>query len=232
MTPEIITTKHGLTATLYRADCLDVLPTLGKVDAVITDPPYGVNLGKHDAATEKRPQFLAKQAYASYDDTPENFAAIVAPAVRTALERAERGLVFAAGSMLWELPRANAVGAVYLPAACGRNPWGFASVAHFALYGIAPNLEMGAKHTAFRSTKAAEKNGHPCPKPVEWMEWCVNLASRKGHTVLDPFMGSGTTGVAALRMGCNFIGIEIEPKYYAIAKRRIAAEAAQGKLFA
>jgi DNA modification methylase len=57
------------------------------------------------------------------------------------------------------------------------------------------------------------------------------IEATNAGTILDPFMGSGTTGVAALRMGCNFIGIELEPKYYEIAKRRISAEAAQGKLF-
>ena len=65
------------------------------------------------------------------------------------------------------------------------------------------------------------------------MAWGMERISvRPGYTILDPYTGSGTTGVAALRMGCNFIGIEIEPKYYEIAKRRIQTEAAQHKLFA
>jgi site-specific DNA-methyltransferase (adenine-specific) len=62
------------------------------------------------------------------------------------------------------------------------------------------------------------------------MERLLHRLFEGGETLCDPYMGSGTTGVAALRMGCHFIGIELEPKYYAIAKRRIQAEASQGKL--
>ncbi len=63
------------------------------------------------------------------------------------------------------------------------------------------------------------------------MRWCLELMSKSGHLVFDPFMGSGTTGVAALRLGRRFIGIELEPKYFDIACRRISEAAAQGDLF-
>lgn len=218
--------------TLYLGDCLEILPTLEKVDAVITDPPYGVNLGDHDAASEKRPQFLAKQAYESYEDTEENLKAIVVPAVTMALEKAERGIVFCAGLRVWDFPKATAIGGVYLPAACGRNPWGFASMAHCLFYGKAPDLQKGAKHTAIKSTEASDKNGHPCPKPTGWMVWAIDLATRKLETVLDPFMGSGTTGVACANLGRKFIGIEIEPKYFDIACERITNAYRQERLFA
>ena len=218
-------------ATLYLADCMEVLPTLPKVDAVITDPPYGVNLGKHKAANEKRPQFLAKRGYESYDDTEENLIALVAPSVKLALSKAERGVVFCAGRNMWHFPPANTVGGVFLPAACGRNGWGFASLAHCLFYGTAPDLHKGAKHTAIRSSEAADDNGHPCTKPTGWMLWAVDLASRRAETVLDPFMGSGTTGVAAIQLGRKFIGIEREPRYFDIACERISRAVAQGRLF-
>ena len=219
-------------ATLYLGDCIEILPTLPKVDAVITDPPYGVNLGNHEAATEKRPQYLAKSGYESYDDTEANFIAIVAPAILAALNNADRGIVFCAGKNLWHLPRANVVGGVYLPAGCGRNPWGFASLAHACMYGTAPDLQLGAKATATRSTEASDKNGHPCPKPDGWMRWAVDLGSRRGDVVLDPFMGSGTTGVACAQLGRKFIGIEIEPKYFDIARERIDNAHRQARMFA
>jgi site-specific DNA-methyltransferase (adenine-specific)/modification methylase len=63
---------------------------------------------------------------------------------------------------------------------------------------------------------------HPMQKPVALMRWCVEMTH--GETVLDPYMGSGTTGVACVRLGRRFIGIELEPKYFAIAKRRIQDE--------
>lgn len=64
-------------------------------------------------------------------------------------------------------------------------------------------------------------NGHPCPKDVRWGTWLINKFSKTGKTILDPFMGSGTTGVACVQTGRKFIGIEIEPKYFDIAVKRI-----------
>jgi site-specific DNA-methyltransferase (adenine-specific)/modification methylase len=218
--------------TLYLGDCREILPTLGKVDAVVTDPPYGVGLGEHLAAKDLRvSRVLVKGRYASYDDTPENFCSIVVPAVIASLEIASRGLVFTAGKSAWALPAPDAIGGVYLPSGCGRNKWGFASLAHCLLYGQAPGLEKGAKATAKWSTDTAEKNGHPCPKPLSWMLWAVNLASMSSHTILDPFMGSGTTGVACVKLGRKFIGIEIEPKYFDIACRRISDALRQPDMF-
>ena len=193
-------------------------------DALVTDPPYGVNLGHHAAATETR-GYLAKGAYASYDDTPENFRSVVVPTVALFLERVKRGLVFTTGTGLRDLPAYAAVGGVFLPAGSGRTCWGFQNFAFCALYGTAPNLHKGAKPTGIASTETADKLAHPCPKPYGWMTWAVMLASLHGETVVDPFMGSGTTLVAAKRLGRNAIGIEIEERYCEIAARRLQQEA-------
>ena len=205
---------------------------LGAVDAVVTDPPYGVNLGDHGGALDgRRDHVLVKGRYASYDDTPANFIATVVPVVTAALDAAKRGLVFCAGHNAWLLPQADAIGGVYLPAACGRNKWGYASLAHCLLYGVAPELHLGARHTAHRSTETSTDVDHPCPKPLGWMLWAVNLASRSDEVVLDPFMGSGTTGVACARLGRRFIGIEIHEPYFDIACRRIEQAYRQPDLF-
>jgi DNA modification methylase len=74
------------------------------------------------------------------------------------------------------------------------------------------------------STATAEDNGHPCPKPLEWMSWLVNRCSLEGETILDPFMGSGTTLRAAKDAGRNAIGIELEEEYCEIAVRRLSQE--------
>ena len=219
-------------ATLYLGDCIEILPHLPKVDAVITDPPYGVNLGNHRGANDRRPNVLQKNGYESYDDTPENFSSVVAPAIRDALAIAKRGAVFMAGKSIWMLPQADAIGGIYLPSAMGRNSWGFASFQHCLFYGSAPDLNLGAKATAIYSTETAVKNGHPCPKPLGWMIWVTTLASRKDESILDPFMGSGTTGVACMNLGRKFIGIEIEPQYFDIACERIENAQRQGRIFA
>ncbi len=95
-------------------------------------------------------------------------------------------------------------------------------------FGSAPGLEKGARATTIRSTESSEKNGHPCPKPIGWMLWAVGLASRQGETVLDPFMGSGTTLRAAKDLGRRAIGIEIEEMYCEVAAKRLSQECLPG----
>lgn len=217
---------------LHCADCRDVLPTLAGVDAVITDPPYGVNLGTHGAAKDRRTnRVLVKDGYGEYDDTPENYELVVVPAIRLALTVSKRALVFCAMPQGWKLPIPDAMGGVFLPSGCGRNKWGFNCLAHYLLYGSAPALNLGAKPTSFESTATAEHKDHPCPKPIPWMVRAVNLASVEGETVCDPFMGSGTTAIACIRTGRRFVGIERDPKYFAVALERIQREMAQGLLF-
>jgi site-specific DNA-methyltransferase (adenine-specific) len=208
---------------IYHGDCREILPHVA-ADVMVTDPPYGVNIGKHVAVSDHRARHLAKQAYASYDDTPENFRAIVVPAIEAGLAMVRRAIVFCAAHMAWDLPRPSAIGGVFLPSACGRNRWGFASLAHCLLYGQAPALEKGSKPTAISSTDAAEKNGHPMPKPLTWMTWAVSLASLPDEVVLDPFMGSGTTLRACKDLNRKAIGIEIEEKYCEIAARRMSQQ--------
>lgn len=217
--------------TLYLGDCRDVLPTLARADALITDPPYGVNIGAHRALRDNRSHLLRKAGYESYNDTPENFDTIVVPALALALEKVERGAIFAAGSKLGKLPEPAAIGGIYTPAGKGRNTWGFTCFHAIALFGICPTLHHGARKTVLQSSEAAEPNGHPVPKPIGWMRWLINLASIQGHTVLDPFTGSGTTGVACVEMGRRFVGIEIDPSYFDIACRRIADALKQPDMF-
>jgi site-specific DNA-methyltransferase (adenine-specific) len=211
--------------TIYHGDCREIVLGLGRFDLLLTDPPYGIGLGSHADAKEKRAGVgLKKQQYASYDDTIENLRATIVPVIKDCLSISERALVFCAGHRMWEFPVPSAVSAIYIPCGQGRTPWGFQNLAHFMLYGSAPNLNLGAKNTVLRSTESSENNGHPCPKPIGWMTWCVSLASLEGDTILDPFAGSGTTGRAAKDLGRKAVLIEREEKYCEIAARRMAQE--------
>ena len=215
--------------TIYHGDCRDVLASL-KADVLVTDPPYGVNLGSHGGATDRRTgrnRHLVKGPYATYIDSPENFLSVVVPAVTAALAIVDRGAVFCAGHMAFDFPRPAAIGGVFLPAATGRCVWGFNSFAHCLLYGTAPDLSLGSKPIGIRSTARAEASAHPCPKPLPWMKWAVALVSRPGETVLDPFMGSGTTLLAAKDLGRRAIGIEIDERYCEIAAERLSQEVLQ-----
>ena len=225
--PTKIITRGNISISLYLGCCLDILPSLKGVDAVITDPPYGVNLGNHSAAKDRRNRSLVKNGYDEYDDTPENYEAVVVPAIRMALKISKRALVFCAMPQGWKLPTPDAMGGVYLPAGCGLNKWGFNCLAHYLLYGQSPDIHLGAKPTSFESTAHAEHKDHPCPKPIPWMVRTVLLASMAGETVLDPFMGSGSTAIACLKTNRNFIGIEKNQHYFQIASDRIQQEANQ-----
>jgi len=209
--------------TIYCGDCRAVLPGIA-ADVTVTDPPYGIGLGDHQGTALRHDgHHLVKQGYVSYDDTDENLRTIVVPAISTALAITNgRGAVFVAGGKIGAFPEPACVGGIYLPSGCGRTCWGFTNFWPCLMYGGAPDLQKGSRHTVLKSTEAVKPNGHPCPKPIGWITWIVDLASRTGETVLDPFMGSGTTLVAAKQLGRRAIGIEREERYCEIAVRRLA----------
>lgn len=215
-------------ATLYLGDCRDILPTLPKVDAVITDPPYGVNggsgtIGKASMKTKYNARFI---------DTPENVEALIVPAIVLALSMAKRGAITPGNPCLWLYPKPDDIGAIYQPATTGLNKWGRETTQPVLFYGKDPRSGLTIQPKHYVSTVRAEDNGHPCPKPLGLMLWLVNRASLADETVLDPFMGSGTTAIACQNLSRNFIGIEIEPKYFDIACRRIEDAQRQGRLIA
>lgn len=212
------------TVTLYLGDCRDVLPTLGRVDAVVTDPPYGVGFTGKAGHYRNEPNAKREDTYSSYEDTAENFHAIILPALNTALALADCGLVFMASRNIFHLPPGD-LGGIYLPNGCGLSAWGFQNFMHAAFYGKDPYLAAGKGHrpNGRYGIYGNDSNtiDHPCAKPVAAMKWAVNRASLPGHTVLDPFMGSGTTGIACVELDRGFVGIEIEPAYFDTACRRI-----------
>lgn len=205
-------------ATLYLGDCMEILPSLPKVDAVITDPPYGIGF----AAQPTRYQRAGGRQAESWDDAaPQHI-------VDRLLQVAPKVVIW--GGNYFHLP----------PSRCWllwSKKEGYApSFADFELAWT--NLDRNAKAFSM-SPKAAslEKEGgagvaHPNQKPLALMEWCIEQTAGFPCSILDPFMGSGTTGVASVNRGCSFIGIEREPKYFDIACRRIEQAYKQRPLFA
>lgn len=220
--------------TLYLGDCREILPTLGKVDAVVTDPPYGVGF------TGKRTKHSDNSGRDSYADNESSIDDVVLPALDQALKIAKRGAIFSGNASLRKYPQYADLGGIICPNGGGRSPWGFGCFNPILFFGKSPYLEVGEGsrptaaaiyHPGMHVTGEAIGNDHPCPKPLAFMLWTVRTASREAETVLDPFMGSGTTGVACVKLGRKFIGIEIEPKYFDIACKRIRDAYAQPDFF-
>jgi len=198
-------------ATLYLGDCMDILPTLGKVDAVITDPPYGLAEKLQGGTWGKKFEGESKDWDA------------VAPAelVNMARQLSDKAIVW--GGNYFSFP----------PSRCWLTWIKRDAVQTMAGCEFAwTNFDANAKFFDWTiAATNAERVAHPTQKPLALMKWCIEQAGNP-ETILDPFMGSGTTGVAAIQLGRKFIGIEREPKYFEIACQRIEQAAAQGKLFA
>lgn len=215
---------------------MDVMPTLGKVDAVVTDPPYGVDFsGKVWHSTNRGKTVKRNGGYSQMVDSADEFEATVIPAIERANELSSCGLVFMADRSFWKLPEGKSIGGIFSPASTGLSSWGFTSFMLCAFYGKDPYLAngLGSRPTGKYGLYAndANKVAHPCAKPLQAMLWAVERASLESQSILDPFMGSGTTGVACVQLQRRFIGIEIDETYFDIACKRIEEAYKQPSLF-
>jgi DNA modification methylase len=225
-------------ARLILGDCREWLlsvPSCLRFQAMITDPPYGVGFSGKTAKRSGGGQTKGLVGYASFHDTAENVANIVVPAIRLGLQRVKRAAITPGSRNLFLYPPADDIGCFFSAAGTGMGRWGFTCSQPILYYGPDPFLEdgLGSRANSLGQTYVSDANesGHPCAKPIKQMEWLTWRVSRADETIIDPFMGSGTTGVACLNLGRKFIGIEIEPKYFDIACRRIEEAYKQPRLF-
>jgi len=232
-------------AVLYLGDCLDVLPTLeaGSVDAVITDPPYGFDHYKTDRAID--PYMITDLMAMSNNKSiavfgyPEN---IVEWCVKCCIvpnewvtwcpKNKRNGL----GKKLPHWSEAIAIfgelfGIDEMTRDRSPDKWGRSWAIDRGLSDDRARLgdiwEDPSPGWAFNY----HLRNHPNEKPVKLMARLITLCSDRSASILDPFMGSGTTGVACMQLGRRFIGVEIEPRYFSIAVKRITAAAAQLTMF-
>lgn len=206
--------------TLYQGNCLDILSTLTPVDAVITDPPYCIDKTDWDSAAQW--------------STLE----------RAALECSK--LIDMDGICFWfsstrYLPESIHV-TRFIPYRWQFIWYASNNMQHGAIgfmkytsclvlsHGEKVYREMQDLRNVSIPARALTEHDHPTAKPLPLMKYLVDKATRLGDIILDPFMGSGTTGVAALQTGRQFIGCEIDPHYFALAHKRIedASRAARG----
>jgi len=216
MSGEVVTIGQ---ATLYLGDCRDILPTLPKVDLVLTDPPYGIGDALVKGGRGGSFERLISANAAEWDVAPEK-------EVFDLIFGHSMNQIFWGGNyfeipptkkpLCWDKVRPNQK---------NLSEW---EMAWTSFTGRAQMF----KHCANGGFVAAEANEHPTQKPVPLMEWCINLAPKTTSTVADPFMGSGSTGVACANMGKTFYGIERERKYFDIACERIENAYRQERLIA
>lgn len=231
-------------AVLYLGDCIEVLPVLGKVDAVVTDPPYSSLV--HDTRGRRGAELrkdggreLKRIGFAAIDGLQTRIAELVCG--RTAkwfLTFSDifalpgwRDAVLSAGGKsksvcLWVKPDCA-------PQFNGQKPaTAFECIGVFWCgTGFSHWNGGGGRGLFFHNTNNPQRHGeHPTEKPVSLMSELVFLFTSSGDTILDPFMGSGTTGVACVKLGRKFIGIEIHEPYFDIACRRIEEAQRQGDM--
>ena len=201
-------------AILYLGDCMEVLPTLGKVDAVITDPPYGIGADTHAGKVENGWKQYGEGGWDKCRPEKKTFDLFI--------DKGKTVIVWGGNYFTDWLPPSMQ----WLSWDKGQD--GF-SLADFELAWT--NQNKAARRINYpRALALKDVKQHPTQKPLAVMRWCIEQAGNP-QTILDPFMGSGTTGVAAIQLGRSFIGIEREPKYFDIACQRIEQAVAQGQLF-
>ena len=200
-------------AELWHGDCREVLPLLPKHDLLLTDPPYGIRADENPVRG-KWGVGIETSAEAWDRERPD------AALVKAAVASATRCIVWG-GNYFADL----------LPPSQRWLVWD-KMTRNFSLADCEmawTNYDNASRiYTASRNPDPDKE--HPTQKPLGLMVWCIGIIAKHPNTVLDPFMGSGTTGVACAQLGKTFTGIERERKYFDIACERISRAQAQGQL--
>lgn len=192
---------------LYHGDCLEIMPTLDKADAVITDPPYGLEKKLRGGTWGKK-----------YNDRSLSWDfELATEQVMEILEMDALKIIW--GGNYYDVP----------PTRCWLI-WDKPTLPTMSDFEMAwTNLDKPSKRIS--KPRPSGNRYHPTQKPISLIKHCIELCTQENDLVLDPFMGSGTTGVACAELGRRFIGIEIDKDYFEIARKRIETAYAQMIMF-
>jgi len=205
--------KHEILAPgieIYQGDCRDIMPTFEdkQFDAVITDPPYGINKEDWDKSFP-------------VESIDNMFLVAHLVVIIAGIWTLGEVILSMGDKYIWTVaghkPAAMTNGRV------GLNKW------LPAVYGGELIKRLGADAFDFHPVDAGLV-GHSCQKPLRFMRWIITRSTNEGDIILDPFMGSGTVGIAAIKNSKSFIGIEIDPEYYETSKKRIKEALMQPRL--
>lgn len=214
-------------AKLYCGDCMLIAPLLTGIDAVVTDPPYGmgwdIDSRQFRGGNRKKNQGRSDYPAIKGDDQPFDpspwlhYHETVLWGSNHYAQRLPVGT-----TLVWLKKTPASYGTFLSDAEIGWKKHGVGAFVFNAPDNNGRRIKEGTGHGVGRGV-------HPMQKPIALMEWCI--AKVKGRVILDPYMGSGTTGVAALKGGRSFVGIEIEPRYFAAAVARLERQVRSPALF-
>jgi len=215
-------------ATLYHGDCLEIMPTLHGIDAVITDPPYGMahsgNSHRFSGGTARR-GLGTNHGPIVGDDAPFDPRAFLLGSEQIIWGFNHFPMHLQRGTaLIWIKRNDAALGSFLSDAEVAWHSRGCGAYAYKQVF-------AGSSRAIEGSGDPYAHSSHPTQKPVDLMRWCIGRCSNP-RTIFDPYMGSGTTGVACAQLGRKFIGIEIERKYFDIACERIDNAYRQMRMFA
>lgn len=209
--------------TCILGDCREVLPTLGRVDAVVTDPPYGIGADVEQAKRANKRYGNAVLPSRDYGATNWDFEPIDAEILALIRRHSTHQIIF--GGNYFDLPATRCW--LLWDKQNGDNYYADCEMAW-------TNLDKPVRRIYWRwhgmIRKGDDVKEHPTQKPVGVMEWCLDQLPAGAVTICDPFAGSFSTGVACIRRGKRFIGIEREPSYFEIGLRRLSEEIAKPRL--
>lgn len=214
--------------TLYLGDCREILPTLGRVDAVVTDPPYGIGEAAGKAKT-RTSGFTSKiknagQYRRDYGDDDWDNEPIDAQTMALVREAGRWVVIF--GGNYYTLPATSCW--LVWDKLNGETDFADCELAWTNLPKAVRRIQF-LWNGALRGNKET-RGDHPTQKPLGVMRWVIQQIPAPAETILDPFMGSGTTGVAAVSLGRKFTGVEKKQLYFDAACRRIAEEVRKPRL--
>ena len=208
--------------TLYLGDCIEVMPTLGEVDAVVTDPPYGIGLaGGFSGAVGFSEPIKRREYKGDWDSETPN------ADVFNAMQEISASCIVWGGNYFTDKLQQGSFWLVWDK----QNTMPTFSDCELAWTNL---KKKSVKRLVYMQNGCMSKERerfHPTQKPVGVMEWCITHLPENTQTILDPFMGSGTTLVACAKMGRAGIGIELDEDYFNIACKRVEDAYRQGDLF-
>jgi len=200
---------------MYLGCCEEILPDLGIVSAIVTDPPYGIGMDGGN---------VGYKGFNNFEKLDWDKATPPSETFQLLLRSSKHQIIW--GGNYFPLP----------PSRCfliWDKGAGFKGRSYAECEMAWASFDANARIISHDPLAKGDYKGklHPTQKPEAVIRWCINWLPDGCHTFLDPYMGSGTTGVACVKMGRKFIGIEREPKYFEIACKRISDAYDQPDLF-